>query len=40
MSERTTIPKPHLDARLLGARRIPTLVDDGLAPALGGRGAF
>lgn len=40
MSERTTIPKPHLGARLLGARRIPTLVDDGLAHAIGVRVAF
>lgn len=40
MSGRTIIPKPHLDARLIGARRIPALVDDGLAHAIGVRIAF
>lgn len=40
MSERTIIPKPHLDARRIGARRVPALVDDGLAHAIGVRIAF
>ena len=40
MSGRTAIPKPHLDARRLGARRVPALVDEALARAVGVRIAF
>lgn len=40
MTELRNIPKPHLDARQLGARRIPALVDEGLARATGVRIAF
>lgn len=40
MAELIELPKPHLDARLLGARRVPALVDAGLARATGVRIAF
>lgn len=40
MTELRNIPKPQLDARQLGARRIPALIDDGLARATGVRIAF
>lgn len=40
MAELTDIPTPHLDARLLGARRIPALTDDVLFRATGVRIAF
>lgn len=40
MPELFDIPKPQLDARLLGARRIPALTDDALVRATGVRIAF
>lgn len=40
MSVRTAIPLPHLDARRIGARRIPALIDERLAHAIGVRIAF
>lgn len=40
MTELRDIPKPHLDARHLGARRIPALVDEELARTTGVRIAF
>ena len=40
MPELGQLPQPHLDARLLGARRIPALVDEALARATGVRIAF
>lgn len=40
MAKLLDIPKPHLDARLFGARCIPALTDDALAQATGVRIAF
>lgn len=40
MAKREQLPHPHLDARLLGARRVPALVDERLARQTGVRIAF
>lgn len=40
MAEQVKLPEPNLVARRIGARRIPALIDEGLARAVGVRIAF
>ena len=40
MAEQVTLPEPSLVARRIGARRVPALIDEGLARATGVRIAF